>query len=520
MARQQTEHLFQLIKSLSKAEKRNFKLYATRSRSKDEIKFIQLFDVLDKLPTYQEAVIFQKIADIKKSQLSNIKAHLYRQLLISLRMNHSLSNRDIQIREQIDYARILYNKGLYQQSLKVLDKAKSQACTLHKNVIRLEIVEFEKMIEGQYITRSLSNRAESLNAEADDLILIIERTQELSSLVLKLYDMYIKAGLVKDEADYQNVKDFFDNQLPIHNPKDLSFYEKLYFYIAYSWYSHIIQDFRMAYRYAQKWVDLFHKEPLMLEQEPEWYLKGIHRLQEALFNLQHYAKFKENLSLLKSFSEQNQHMGRENMELLTFLYLSTARMNLHFLEGSFSKGLMIIPEILEQIEVYQKQLDPYHVLVLYYKIASLYFGSGDFKSAIRFLQRIINYRDTSLREDIHAFARVLHLIAHYEAGNEDILDYQIRSVYRFLGKMNDLNPVHLEIFKFLRNLSRTNNIRSAFTALHRSLLELREQAYIKRPFLYFDIISWLESKLEERSVQEVIQDKFTRLKEQYPRRFQ
>ncbi|MEO1654112.1 MAG: hypothetical protein AAFU64_11230, partial [Bacteroidota bacterium] len=491
----------------------------TRAGGKEDSKFIQLFDVLDKLPHYQEEHIFQKIPEIKKSQLSNIKAHLYRQLLVSLRMNHSQSNRDIQMREQIDYARILYNKGLYQQSLKVLDKAKSQALSLHKNVIRLEIVEFEKMIEGQYITRSLSNRADLLNAEADDLILIIERSQELSSLVLKLYDMYIKVGLVKDERDYQNVKEFFVSQLPIDDPRDLSFYEKLYYYIAYSWFSHIIQDFRIAYRYARKWVDLFHQEPLMLEQEPEWYLKGIHRLQEALFNLQHYSRFKGNLVLLESFWAKIQGQGRENMELLTFLYLTTARINLHFMEGSFSQGLALIPEILEKLEVYDKQLDPYHVLVLYYKIASLYFGSGDFKSSIRFLQKIINYKDTSLREDIHAFARVLHLIAHYEAGNEDILDYQIRSVYHFLGKMNDLNPVHLEIFKFLRNLSRTNDIRSAFSDLRLTLLELREEAYIKRPFLYFDIISWLESKLENRSVQEVIQDKFKALQGQHPRRF-
>ena len=50
MATPQTDHLFRLIKTLTKAEKRNFRLYVTRnqSQSNEDLKFIQLFDVLDK----------------------------------------------------------------------------------------------------------------------------------------------------------------------------------------------------------------------------------------------------------------------------------------------------------------------------------------------------------------------------------------------------------------------------------------------------------------------------------------
>lgn len=43
MPNKQTDPLFQLIKSLSKAEKRNFKLYAQRNTSADDLKTVQLF---------------------------------------------------------------------------------------------------------------------------------------------------------------------------------------------------------------------------------------------------------------------------------------------------------------------------------------------------------------------------------------------------------------------------------------------------------------------------------------------
>jgi hypothetical protein len=150
-------------------------------------------------------------------------------------------------------------------------------------------------------------------------------------------------------------------------------------------------------------------------------------------------------------------------------------------------------------------------LVLYYKIGCLYFGSGDNKNAIKYLNMIINFKDVNFREDIHCFARILNLIAHYELGNDDLVEYQIRSVYRFLAKMEDLHKVQLAIFKFLRKLSTVyeSDLKSEFVKLHETLVKLADEPFEKRPFLYLDIISWLESKIQGISVQEVIRVKFT-----------
>lgn len=59
------EALFELIHGMSKAEKRNFKLYAARNAANQEAKFIALFDVLDSLEEYDEAKVLRKTG-IKK----------------------------------------------------------------------------------------------------------------------------------------------------------------------------------------------------------------------------------------------------------------------------------------------------------------------------------------------------------------------------------------------------------------------------------------------------------------------
>ena len=119
MTNELKDNLFVLIKSLTKSEKRQFKLYVGRMDSNEDSKYISLFNLMDKMNNYNEEAILNK-GIVKKQQLSNLKAHLYKQILISLRLNPVLKNVRIQIREQLDFATLLYQKGLYKQSLKVL----------------------------------------------------------------------------------------------------------------------------------------------------------------------------------------------------------------------------------------------------------------------------------------------------------------------------------------------------------------------------------------------------------------
>lgn len=510
MANQPNDHLFQLIKSLTKAEKRSFKIYATRNNSEDA-KFLQLFDAIDRAKEFDEEVMISKIKDLNKAQLSNLKAHLYKQILVALRLNYINHNIDIQLREQIDYARILYDKGLYIQSLKVLEKAKQQSLSNSRIPLSAEILGFEKMIESQYITRSLRNRADQLIEESEQVALGIAQYHKLSNLSLRLYGMYVKAGHVRNEHDYNAVEEFFRESLQEVETSHLGFIEQHYLNVSYAWYSLIIQDFLLQYRYAQKWVDHFRKNPTMLALEPIWYLKGMHVLLEALFILGHYNRHEEEMQHLRAFLENPPVRLNENLETLGFQYDFTSRINAHFMAGTFREGVKLVPELMDSLELYSSKIDPHRVLVFYYKIACLYFGAGQFEESIEYLNRIINYSDTRLREDIHCFARILSLIAHYEIGHESLVEYQIRSTYRFIRKMNDLNSVQEEVLKFMRNLRslRPGELHERLIAFRDRLLEIQKQPYQRRAFLYLDIISWLESKIDKKPVEEVIQAKFT-----------
>ena len=154
-------------------------------------------------------------------------------------------------------------------------------------------------------------------------------------------------------------------------------------------------------------------------------------------------------------------------------------------------------------------MDKHRVLVFYYKIASLYFGAGKNEKAIDYLNKIINWK-VNLRTDIQCYARLLLLIAHYELGNFELLEYLTKSTYLFMARMESLSAVEVEIFHFLRRSLRMNAhaLKPEFEKLLEKLKSLEQSHFETRAFSYLDVISWLESKIKQTSVEEIIREKY------------
>jgi len=508
MANHQKDSLFVLIKSLSKSEKRQFKIFASRLETSSNTKFLELFTILDKSEVYDEKIIL-KSGTIKKIQLSNLKSYLYKQILVSIRLNIPSQNIRYQLREQIDFATILYNKGLYKQSLKILDKTKLQAIENDEKYIAYEIVEFEKLIESQYITRSIQGRADELVVQAKELNYKNTISSKLSNLSLQLYGIMLKTGYVKSDEEYQYIDDYFNKHTARLNETKFGFREKYWYYNAYLWRSFLVQDFLSCYKYSHKWVTLFYDNKNMIYLNPVFFLKGNHYLLESLFMLKYKTNFKKYLELLEETIHDPQFPVNDNITSLSFLYLYNNKLNYHILEGTFPESEYLIPEILNKIKLHSEHLDEHHEMLFYYKIASIYFGTEKYTESIFYLEKIINNKNLYVREDLACFARLLCLIAHYETGKDFNLESQLKSTYTFLIKMNDLHEVQKEIIRFLKKLNSIypSDIKKEFIRMKERFIELEKNKYEKRAFLYLDIISWLESKIENRKISDIIKEK-------------
>src|SRR5690606_31970905 len=119
----------------------------------------------------------------------------------------------------------------------------------------------------------------------------------------------------------------------------------------------------------------------------------------------------------------NQH---DNFRIHTSIYINSARLNWHLMTGTFKEGLALVDTVLNNLDEYAIYVDPHRIVVLNYKLATLYFGSGDYNTCIDFLQQIINNTSADLRIDLQCYARLMHMLAHYELGNDEIIESLIK----------------------------------------------------------------------------------------------
>ncbi|HYE55055.1 MAG TPA: hypothetical protein VD996_09440, partial [Chitinophagaceae bacterium] len=316
-------------------------------------------------------------------------------------------------------------------------------------------------------------------------------------------------GHARNEEDEAGVKQFMKDNLPAGAWQQTGFYERLYLYQSYCWYAFIRQDFIQYYRYTQKWVDLFHEQPLMIRVETGHYIKGVHNLLNAHFDLRNYRQFAVTLDHFEKFAQTDRVQQHDNFRTQAFIYISQAKINQHFMHGTFRQGLSLVPDIEEKLEEYNLFIDRHRILVLNYKIATLYFGSGDYATCIDYLQKII-HDSVDLRYDLQCYSRLLHLLAHYELGNFEIIESLTKSVYRFMAKMENLTVVEEEMFRFLRASFHTSRskLKVELEKFLQKIKHLEKNRFETRAFAYLDIISWVESKVYRRSMSDIIHEKY------------
>ena len=247
----QGDMVFKLIQSLTKAEKRNFKLYIRRLQKEGEVKFFRLFELLDKWEAYDEAALREQLKIKTPHQLSNLKRNLYLHILTSLRLIRIHQELDIQIRELINYAQILYARGLYLQALRLLDKAKSKARNHHQDLLHLEIIEFEKRIESRHITRSTNKRMAGLITESSKRSRVSANIVEWSNLKLELQRWFINHGHVSNEKEREKIAHEYSYCFSEVEIKKLTFFEKVHYYQAHYWLHYILLNMEACKKNCQ-----------------------------------------------------------------------------------------------------------------------------------------------------------------------------------------------------------------------------------------------------------------------------
>lgn len=507
-----TDDLDNLIQSLSKTEKRYFKLFASRNMVGGDSNYITLFDLLDKqrngVTGSKNGTAYERLA----RQFRVYKHRLYNQLLKSLNAYYSGGSVDSILRELIGQAEVLFNKKLYDAANKTLSKAKELAYRFEKFPQALEIIRWEKKIIGaDTLYKGMSSEyLAAVYKEEKALLHKIGEINEYWKGPIDLFLLYNKTGIARFEQDRRAFDAIMDTELLKKEETALSYESRRYFYASHIFYYFCVADFKASGEWSKKLVSLMEAHPGQIEDDPEAYFNTLFNLLYALKGSGSYREFLDAMPKIRAMYIKLKPRVTASVYSLLVLKFCSLELAVCLDTGRFREGLELLPEI--ELELKNTRKNPHKLLeiMFYCNTALLHFHTGNYSKALNIVNAYFVYAKDDFRLDAYSFMKIFHLIIHYELGNADLLPYLVKSVHRYLSKKQVLHTRERIFLEFVRNKlprvkSKSDQIH-AFRELRTSLLEAPGQ-FEKDFDEDFDFISWLESKIENRPFGEIIREK-------------
>ncbi|TAL61555.1 MAG: hypothetical protein EPN85_04540 [Bacteroidetes bacterium] len=502
-----SEDLFELIQSLSRNEKRYFKRFTALHVRGKKNKYMLLFDAVVRQEKYDEAQLkrqFCNQAFIR--QFTAAKNHLYHRILSALESyHHSIHS---EVKSLLHRAEILFNKGLYKQSHKAILKAKQLARAYEMHHVMVEIFRHWEM-NLAVKNPDVSWMQNILREETEELSLL-QSTKDYRSIYYRIVTHHYLYGTTRDKKHFGQFKKMIHNPLLLDERKAKTFEAKLRFHDARSFYFSIINDKTNQYLSVKNTIAHFKKHPEKIRQAVS---KFIIYLNNVLSSCTLNRKYSEIPIYLKELESLIPLAKSSDEKTKLFFITATNRLNYYTITGQFSSAVSFLLEINKRLGEYEPSMNDVEKALLFHNIALSYFGSGDYKNCIHWLNQIRNKISLNIRPDFESSLGLFYLIVHYESGNADLLPSLIQSLYRYLKKKEQLHKFETAIIHFLRNeLPKTNTQEEqihAFQKFKNRIAPLANDPYEKSPFEFFDYISWLESKIENRPFAEVVRQKAT-----------
>ena len=498
--KQPSENLFLLIKSLTKAEKRHFKLVS--SLQKGLKNYSQLFDFIDHMDTYDEQAVMEHFKGEKfVKSLHVTKNYLYRTILKSLRYQHEEKTVDLSISRLLFEAEILREKGLNGQSETLLAKAGKIARKYENNLMLLEILKKKYQVSSEINLDLEAAAIPTYGQEAEKLIGLLHTEFQYRTIFLRAFRLYQKKQRL---ASKEEVDVLLKHELLQEKPKASSFLSEYRHHGSKATLYLMNHDFDRAKEQYEAIVRLWESKPQFIKEYPTRYQANLSNYIACCHVNQDFAAFPKILEKIRNISA-------ETPEEKSVIFQNAAYYQLVYYMNTFQfdNATDLINEIKDGLVTYSNYIGPTRKISFYHNLTIFYFAKGEYENALDWLNKILHDRRSKPRQNVKRFARILELVLHYELENDRVLDYLYRSTYRSLRRKGVLDPFEETILKFMKDLpfvATKKEKEKKFREFREALGDLivKEQ----KPLGLEEIYLWVEAKVKNQTFIETMKARY------------
>ncbi|HWV69174.1 hypothetical protein [Chitinophaga sp.] len=487
--------VIRLVKSLSKSEKRRFKLY-TRKHEGDK-EYLTLFDLID-----QHEVITKELLDEKFSHfhtgvsVDNTARYLLQLLTDCLIQSRVKEDDQFRLLHGMLRVNILKERNLPEEGYRELKKLQQLAIVSQEQFIEYFFYRYELNYLAEFNFPGMTeNKLVEIQMKARNAIKDIRNTHEHHSLYELLKYRLLHTGKAISEEEKKQLNDLLLSEMSIVNAKTKNSLEsrKLHLLFQSSFFTNI-GDYKSALKTFYQLNGLFEKNKVLWHHPPLDYHSALDGILDSLRTTGRYEEMSFYVQKLEQLDDKSypgyfRYMVRKSAMIYQLvLLMGTQQLNaaVTYIENSD-------PALLKAYGL----VDEERQCELLFCFGLAYFRKGNFKKAQKYINEIVLIGKASYQSVIYRVSRLLSILIHYEANNLEYLDYEIRSFKRAFQYSGVRLKVENMIFKTIKAYPKMNSTRKnelLWEKISPVLATIEKDKFEMQLRKYFDFTGWIKSK--------------------------
>ncbi len=496
MANKKSDSLYRLVHSLTKAEKRYFRIYSSRHIIGNSNAYMILFNAIERQRVFDEEALIRSLKKYPfSSRLSILKNRLSHAILRSLDAFHTASDPEFQARRLVESTAILYRKGLYEQCRKILTSAAKIAQKHRLNSLLLDISIWEqKLAEKNNYERSGIEEVSAIASRGRQALHELDSQVQWWNLKSALFLELYRSGKIHNTENLAALQLRIEAMPPEEAIGSMSPVNRfLYHQVKSAWYF-AAGDYGRCYPHLLENLRVVNKNRSFFKMEQGLYIALLANAIYAGVRCGDLAASSERLSELRRLT--NVESARSAQAAVNMFAIRVSTELVLMMARNEAVPPAKLAAIEQELKTHENSLSQVRKAQLYFNLAALHLISSRPHEALRHIHKLTSTLESQKTADIYAMAQMLGMVIHIELGNYELLQYSIRSMKRLWQSKNCYGKLEQILIEFASMASRKRKLadeRALFVRLADDLEPLRKDN--PHVFEFFDFVAWAKRRI-------------------------
>lgn len=466
---EQTDDLYQLVRALTKSEKKFFTQYVNLYENGSSPIYLKLFSFLNDEERYNEERLFKKFRDPLFKKNYPVTKHYLKNLIIKT-MRHS----DITVREDRDLTVYILDvkrmmaKGLFPMAKKMIEKLKEEAYEAEKFFDVVHLIAMQRgLISMGYYRYEPEVNLDALDNEEELCLEKVSQLRQIMNATIKIHGlMNYDTNAIPAEVEKQ-IEELGKKKYLQKYDELLSAKAKHTFLQFWALYYCAFGDYKKYLDYANRRLKFVTQEKIP-STVSNWIILAYNHCLAASLLTNDFSQFETRLKLLESMELKSAFHDADRFQTVSIFGL------LYYLkQNDEAKTRLYIQYSLEGMNRFGPFISKSFKYTLRTTIAYAYLKLKLLDDCLHEVNDLMALTNGETRRDFVGHVKVINLMLRFEMKEYAYMAYLLKNTYRFFTHYLYTSPAHRFAITYMKKALRVREARTLAELNAESLEELR-----------------------------------------------